>query len=157
MPWIRRTRPFGVTALTIPSNAGSDVAIVYTATEGSSDPDYTTYFSTPLSSTIRVLQSGVYEVMGEFHFDNDTFPENIHFFWHNEIGFPTKLPTVNQISGESGYVAFTWRCRLEAQRDVQVSIAQSNAANQDLLEGYWEMQYVGSYTGTDPGSSDPDQ
>lgn len=155
VPWIRRSRTFSASPLGIPSGAGSDVAIVYDATDGS--PDFSDYFSTPLSSTIRVLQSGVYEVMGEFHFDDDTFPEAIHFFWHNELGFPTKLPTVHQISGESGYAAFTWRCRLEAGRDCQVTVAQGNASAQDLLEGYWEMHYVGSYAGTNPGDADPDQ
>lgn len=89
--------------------------------------------------------------------DTDTFPEDIHFFVHDELNYPTKLPTCNQIAGESGYVAFNWRHRWEAGTDLQITVAQSNASAQDLNEGYWEVHYVGSFTGTAPSASNPDQ
>ena len=148
IPWIRRGK---TASQSIPSGA-NDTQVTWSNVDNA----YPTYFSTPIADRIRVLQNGVYEVRIEFVWDANKVEGSIltlnspQFQWNK--GWWDEQNAGHTI--EHNQVA-SYRRRMVANTEMRVFVVHFALVARSILEANWEVQYVGSYTGTNPLSASP--
>lgn len=152
IPWIRRNLTTDVTI----GSGGNDIVLEYDTTVGSDD--YATYFATTNANNIKILQAGVYVVTAEFQF-SDIIPEgatlslvNLDYNWPTSVGQSHLNDHTIQ-----GTLMFNMQHRYTANTFLFMEAVQFSASDFDIIEGYFEVQRIGTYTGTNPEDGSPPQ
>jgi len=155
-PWIRRSF---TTDKTITAADVDTLLNMWDTVAGSTDPDYTSYFTTTSSSNIKILQAGAYLVTAEIVMASGTV-DDVTIILHNNdydwnVRFFTGQVNGSTIEGTATIPGFYHR--YTANTFLELYMTQFSAGNWTAQEGYWEIARFGSYTGSDPESLVPPQ
>ena len=157
VPWVRRSK----TTNQAIQNGDNDATLTFDTVAGSPTPDYTTYFTTSGSSTIEIEVEGVYDMTGEVVWDaTDSLMSNGAII---SLGNPDYDWQTGWFSAQNNNHVilnnhtFTHRHRYTANTVLTLRVVHFESVTVDILDAYWEIHYVGSYTGADPETLSPPQ
>ncbi len=154
LPWVRRVRR-NTNLLVGTGGSGVNITFDDAGSEAhatvAGSTDWQTYFNFFSTSQTQVLVKGVYSVSAQWRVDESVSTGALKLVLNDGFSYPAKLGEHTIHSGDNApQVAGTHVHRYPALQTLSLTFEQTTGSDKNIDTGYFEIMYLGPYTGPDP-------